>query len=83
MKKPVSLSLTILNTSKKVIYDFWYDNRKLKYGKKTQLCYMDTETFIVHIKIGNIAKDLETRFDTSNDELGHYLEEKQKVIRLM
>lgn len=44
---------------------------------------MDTETFIVHIKIGNIAKDLETRFDTSNDELDHYLEEKQKVIRLM
>lgn len=34
MKKPVSLSLTRLNTSKKVMYDFWCDNRKLKYGKK-------------------------------------------------
>ena len=34
MKKPVSLGLTILNTRKNVMYDFWYDDRKLKYGKK-------------------------------------------------
>ena len=34
MKKPVYLGLTILNTSKKVMYDFWYDDRKLKYGEK-------------------------------------------------
>lgn len=43
---------------------------------------MDTETFIVHIKIGNIAKIWKQDL-IPNDELGHYLEEKQKVIGLM
>ena len=41
--------------------------------KKTNLCYMDTESFIVYIKTDyvykDIAEDVETRFDTSNYEL--------------
>ena len=39
--------------------------------KKTKLCYMDTESFIVYIKrtiYVNIAKDIETRFDIPNYE---------------
>ena len=39
-------------------------------AKKTKLCYMDTDSFIVYIKIDDIYKDIvvdvETRFDTSN-----------------
>ena len=38
---------------------------------------MDTESFIVHVKTEgiyrDIAEDLETRFDTSNSELGKLL----------
>ena len=38
---------------------------------------MDTESFTVHVKIEgiyrDIAEDLETRFDTSNSELGRLL----------
>ena len=52
---------------------FWYDYGKPKYGENTKLCYMDTNSFIVHIKTDDvyksIAEDVETRFDTSNYEL--------------
>ena len=29
------------------MYEFWYDNVKTKYGEKTKLCYMDTDSFTV------------------------------------
>ena len=32
--------------------------------KKTKLCYMDTDSFIVYLKTDVIYKDIETRFDT-------------------
>ena len=55
------------------MYEFWYDFVKPKYGEKAKLCYMDTDSFIVYIKIDDIYKDLaedvETRSDTSNYEL--------------
>ena len=37
MNKPVSLGSSILDLSKIVMYEFWYDYVKLKYGKKTNL----------------------------------------------
>ena len=43
---------------------------------------MDTDSFIVYIKTDDIykdiAEDVETRSDTSNYELDHYLKEKIK-----
>ena len=57
--------------------------------KKTKLCCMDTESFVVYIKTKeiykDIAEDVETRFDTSNYELYRPLpvEKNAKVIGLM
>ena len=76
------------------MYEFWYDYLKPNYGEKAKLCYMNTDSFIVFIKINHIYKGIadnaETRFDTSNYELewvlliDHCLKEKnEKVIRLM
>ena len=42
MNKPVYLGLSILELSKIVMYEFWYDYVKPKYGEKAKLCYMDT-----------------------------------------
>ena len=73
MNKPVHLGLSILELSKILMYEFWYDYVKPKYGEKAKLCYMDTDSFIVYIKTDDIykdiAEDVETRFDTSNYEL--------------
>ena len=73
MNKSVCLGLSILELSKILIYEFWYDYVKQKYGEKVKLCNTDTNSFIVYIKIGDIykdfAEDVETRFDTVNYEL--------------
>ena len=51
----------------------WYDYVKPKYGKNVKRFYMDTDSFIVHVKRNDIykyiAKDVETRFDKSNFEI--------------
>ena len=42
MNKPVHLGLSVLELSRILIYEFWYDYVKPKYGEKTNLCHMDT-----------------------------------------
>ena len=63
----------ILNLSETIIYEFSYDYIKAKYGQKAKLCYMDTGSFIVHVKIediyNDIAEHVETRFGTSSSEI--------------
>ena len=73
MNKPVYLGFSILELSKILMYEFWYDYVKPKYDEKANLCYMDTGSFIAYMKTDdiykNVAEDVETRFDTSNYEL--------------
>ena len=70
MNMPVYLGQAMLDISKTLMYEFWYDNIKLKYQQKAKLCYMDTDSFIMHIKTEyfykDIANDVEKWFDTSN-----------------
>ena len=42
MNKTVDLGLSMLEMSKTVMYEFWYDYVKPKYGEKVRLCYMAT-----------------------------------------
>ena len=71
MNKPVYLGLSILEISKTLMYEFWYDYIKPKYQQNAKLCYMDTGSFIIHIKTEDfykdIACDVEKRFDTLNN----------------
>ena len=68
MNKPAYLEISILELSKLLTYEFWYDYVKPKFGEKANLRYMDTDSFIVYIKTDDIykhiAEDVETRFDT-------------------
>ena len=89
MNKPVYLGLSILETSKTLMYEFWYDYMKPKYGDNVKLCYMDTDSFVMHIKTEdfykNFADDVEKRFDTSNYEIKRPLPtgKNKNVIGLM
>ena len=49
MNKPVYLGMSILEISKTLIYKFWYDYIKPNYQNNVKLCYMDTDSFIIHI----------------------------------
>ena len=73
MNKPVYLGLSILELSKILMYEFLYDYVKPKYGENAKLCYMNTNSFITHVKRDDtykgILEDTETRFDTSGFEL--------------
>ena len=72
INKPIYLGLSILEISKILMYEFWYDYIKPKYNDNVRLCYMDTDSFVMHIKTNDfykdIASDVENRFDTSNHE---------------
>ena len=46
------------------MHEFWCGYVKPKYGEKAKLCYMDTDSFIVHI-----AEEVEARVDSANFEL--------------
>ena len=63
-------------------------SKNAKYGEKPKLCYMDTGSFIVYVKTGdihNIEEDIETRFNTSIYELDSPLPKvkNKKVIGLI
>ena len=69
MNNPVYLGLPILELSKNIISEFWYDHAKLKYGDEAKLYYADKESFNVYIKTNDIYKDILEDVDTSNYEL--------------
>ena len=49
MNKPIYLGQAILDISKTLMYEFWYDYIKPKYKQKARLCYMDTDSFVIYI----------------------------------
>ena len=69
MNKPMYLGQAMLDISKTLKYEFWYDYIKPKYGDKARLCYMDTDSFVIFIKTEDFYIDIagDSRF---KDELG-------------
>ena len=89
MNKPIYLGLLILEISKILMYEFWFDYMKPKYNDDVKLCYMDTNSFVMHIKTNDFYKDIsddvDNRFDTSNYEVKRPLPigKNEKVIGLV
>ena len=70
MNKPLYLGQAILDHSKILMYEFWYDYLQPKYNDKIELCYMDTDSYILYVKTdsfySDISNDVNKWFDTSN-----------------
>ena len=79
MNKPVYLGQAILDISKTLMYEFWYNYLKPKYGDKVKLCYMDTDSFIIHVET-EILKWFDTSGYNENDNRPLPIGKNKKVI---
>ena len=74
MNKSVYLGQAILDLSQTLMYEFDYDYMQSNYGRKVKLCYRDTGSFVYEAETEDfyrdIAKDVETKFDTSGYSKG-------------
>ena len=70
MNKPMYVDMSTLNIIKTLMYEFWYDYIKPKYRDKAKLCYMDTDSFIIHIRTDDFYKDVA---DMLNNGLTHQI----------
>ena len=70
MNKPIYLGMSILDISKTLMYKFWYNYFKPKYGDKAKPCYRDIDSFIIHIItedfFEDISNDVEAWYEASN-----------------
>ena len=70
MNKLAYFDRPILDISKTLMYEFWYDYIKPKYQDNAKLCYMDTDSFVIHIRTEDfyedVANNVKIWFDQSN-----------------
>ena len=83
MTKPLYLGMSILDNSKTLMYKFWYDYIKPKYGGRAKICYTDTGSFIIHIITEDfykdISNDVKIGFDTSMTKIIKHLFQQVKI----
>jgi len=69
LNKPVYVGMTILDNSKILMYDFFYNELKKQYGGKCELLYTDTDSLLLEIETEDFYKDMEEKkdqYDTSD-----------------
>ena len=70
MNKPLYRGMSVLDISKTLLYNFWYDYFKPKYRDRAKLRYTDTDSFIINTItedfFQDISNDVEKWFDTTN-----------------
>ena len=75
MNKPLYLGMCILDLSKTIMYDFYYNYLKEKYGDKVKLLFSDTDSLMCEIQTEDfykdISRDVKDRFDTSDYPENH------------
>ncbi|XP_050522421.1 uncharacterized protein LOC126895007 [Daktulosphaira vitifoliae] len=56
--KPIYVGLAVLDISKTLMYKYFYDILKPHYGSAIELVYMDTDSFIYLLRVGDVYQDL-------------------------
>ena len=77
MDKPIYLGFSVLELSKLLMYERYYDKLQPYFGQENiQLHYMETDSFVISVKAKDFIKDLknlEDIFDFSNLNENHEL----------
>ena len=72
LNKPIYVGMAILDLSKWLIYDFYYNHLKKEYDDKVRLLYTDTESVIIHVRTEDLYGDMKKNmdvYDTSNFDI--------------
>ena len=79
LNKPTSVGFCLFDLSKLVMYKFYYETLKPKYGDRLKLLFTDTDSLCCEIKTKNLYRDMEEDidlYDTSNFDPTHPLHSK-------
>ena len=64
MDKLIYVGTSILDISKYLMYDYFYNNLTKRYGEKIVLLSMDIDSFILEINTDDVYEDLKEDEDT-------------------
>ena len=76
LNKPIYVGMSILDLSKHLMYDFYYNQMKPLYGQKCSVLYTDTDSLLLDIETDNIYRDMAKHidwYDTNDYPKDHYL----------
>lgn len=73
--KPIYVGFSILDISKTVMYNFYYNYLKRRYGSNVSLLYTDTDSLVIRVHTENFYDDMKNdldKYDTSNYRNNRY-----------
>ena len=69
LNRPTYVGMCVLDLSKHLMYDFYYNEMKPQYGKNCNVLYTDTDSLLLEIKTKDVYEDMKSRsdlYDTSD-----------------
>lgn len=76
LNRPIIIGFSVLDISKKLMYDLFYNVFKRKFGEKIKLIYCDTDSLVMLHFCNDIfdeIKKISNVLDLSNYPVGHFL----------
>ena len=76
LNRPVYVGMSVLDLSKNLMYDFYYNELRETYGDDVTLLYTDTDSLLISVKTEDFYKDMSKNtdlYDTSDYPVDHYL----------
>ena len=76
LNRPMFVGMSILDLSKHLMYDFYYNQLQRQYGDRCQLLYTDTDSLLLEIQIKDVSEDMAKSaglYDTSDYPEDHTL----------
>ena len=85
LDRPAQIGISILELSKKTMYNFFYTEIREKFGDRAEAVYTDTDSLIIRLRTKNVDEDLKmisSSLDTSNFPSDHELFSNERAAKL-